>query len=54
MLLDTDRVSIEDCVNQVVTTLELLGMIDRVEPSAYTPQEEEMIRRRLTDLGYLE
>lgn len=54
VLLDTDRSSVEECVSQVVTTLELLGMIDRVEPSAYTPQEEEMIRRRLTDLGYLE
>ncbi len=54
VLLNTDQASIEVCVNQTITTLEVLGRIDKVECSCYTPAEEEMIRRRLQDLGYLE
>ena len=53
VLLNTDQLSIEDSVQRVVTTLELLGRIDKVECSAYTPREEEMIKRRLQGLGYM-
>ncbi len=54
VLLNTDQISLETCVNQTITTLEVLGRIDKVEGSCYTPAEEEMIRRRLQDLGYIE
>ena len=53
VLLDTDKLSVKECADQVVTTLEVLGRIDRVEASAYTPEQEEMIRKRLQDLGYI-
>ncbi len=53
VLLNTDQSTPEECVKQVITTLEVLGRIDKVETSCYTPAEEEMIRRRLQDLGYL-
>jgi len=53
VLLNTDQLTVEDCVDTTLTTLELLGRIERVEPARYTPDEEEMIRRRLQDLGYL-
>ena len=53
VLLNTDQLTVEDCVNTTLTTLELLGRIKRVEPARYTPDEEEMIRQRLQDLGYL-
>ena len=53
VLLNTDRQGVDECVAQVVTTLELLGRLKRAESSRYTPQEEKMIRQRLQDLGYL-
>ena len=53
VLLNTDRQGVDECVAQVVTTLELLGRLKRAETSRYTPQEEKMIRQRLQDLGYL-
>ena len=53
IVLDTDRDTIEESVGKVITTLEGLGLIDRLEPATYTPEEEEMIHRRLEDLGYL-
>lgn len=53
VLINTDTTPVEEGVRQIVTTLELLGRIERVGSSAYTPREEEMIRERLQDLGYL-
>lgn len=53
VLLDTDQLGVEDSVNQLIATLELLGRIERVESSCYTAEEEAMIRQRLEDLGYL-
>jgi adenylylsulfate kinase len=53
VLLNTDQHSVEECVRKVVTTLELLGKIDRSTSPTYTPDEEQMIRQRLQDLGYL-
>lgn len=53
VLLNTDQLSTDESVAQVIKTLELLGRISRHEGAAYTEQEEEMIRQRLEDLGYL-
>jgi len=53
VLLNTDQISVQDAVAKVIATLELLGYVDRVETSCYTPDEEAMIRQRLQDLGYL-
>ncbi len=53
VLLNTDQLSIEQSVNQTLATLEVLGRIGPVETAAYTEEEEEMIRRRLQDLGYV-
>ncbi len=53
ILLDTDRMSVEEAVAKVVATLEVLDLLEKTEGSAYTPEEEEIIRRRLQDLGYL-
>ena len=53
VLLNTDQLGVEEAVQQVITTLELLGRIRPVESSCYTRSEEEMIRQRLEDLGYL-
>ena len=53
VLLNTDQLSVEDSVSQLVATLEVLGRIERREASCYTPTEEAIIRQRLEDLGYL-
>ena len=53
VLLNTDQLSVSQAVAQTVATLEVLGRIERVESACYTAQEEEMIRNRLQDLGYL-
>ena len=53
VLLNTDRLTVEQAVKAVMATLEVLGRIDRVEAACYTPEEEQMIRQRLRDLGYL-
>ncbi len=53
VLLNTDQLTVEQSVNQVMATLELLARIERVDYAGYTPEEEEMIRRRLQNLGYL-
>ena len=53
VLLNTDQLTVEQSVNKVVATLEVLGRIEKVEGASYTPEEEEMIRRRLQELGYL-
>ncbi len=53
VLLNTDQLKADQAVSQVMATLEVLGRIDKVESASYTPDEEEMIRRRLKNLGYL-
>ena len=53
VLLNTDQLGVQESVAKVIATLEVLGHIDRVEASCYTPDEEAMIRQRLQDLGYL-
>ena len=53
VLLNTDHKKVDESALKVMTTLELLGRIERMEGAAYTPAEEEMIRQRLEDLGYL-
>jgi len=53
VLINTDQLSTDEAAAQVIKTLELLGRISRHQGAAYTEQEEEMIRRRLEDLGYL-
>ena len=53
ILLNTDQINIEESVANTIATLEVLGRIERVESACYSPEEEEVIRQRLQDLGYL-
>ena len=53
ILLNTDQLTVDQSVSLVVTTLEVLGRIEKVETACYTPEEERIIRQRLQDLGYL-
>ncbi len=53
ILLNTDQLNLEESVANTIATLEVLGRIERVESACYSPEEEEVIRQRLQDLGYL-
>lgn len=53
VLVNTDQDSAEEGVQRIITSLELLGKIPKVEEASYTAEEEEIIRQRLQDLGYL-
>jgi adenylylsulfate kinase len=51
--VETDRESIDECVKRIIRTAEILGYLAPVHGSSYTPEEEDMIKARLRDLGYL-
>jgi adenylylsulfate kinase-like enzyme len=53
VLLNTDQESSEACCAKTLKTLELLGYVEPYDDSGYTADEEEMIKQRLRDLGYL-
>jgi adenylylsulfate kinase len=52
--LHTDKESVEVSTDKIIKTLELLGHIPAIEGSTdYTPEEEDAIKNRLQDLGYI-
>jgi adenylylsulfate kinase len=53
VLLETDGEDVEDCVKQVLRTLEIMERIPREEGSDYNEEEEKKITKRLKDLGYI-
>ncbi len=59
LVLDTTTMSVEECVEAELAKLEELGYIPKsgeaTEPTdtGYSPEEEEKIKKRLADLGYL-
>ncbi len=53
VLIESDREGVEESVNKIVKTLELMGYIPAVEGEDYSPQEEAKIKQRLKDLGYI-
>jgi len=53
VLLETDRLSVEESVKKSIALLEATGRLKRVETACYTIEEEAMIRKRLKELGYL-
>ena len=53
VLLNTDVETPDDCVQKILSTLRLLGYLPEADSSAYTAEEESIIKQRLQDLGYL-
>jgi adenylylsulfate kinase len=53
VLCNTDVETPEQCVTKIVSTLQILGYLPEIASSAYTAEEEEIIKRRLKDLGYI-
>ena len=56
VIVDTDKETPEESLQKILAKLEELGLLptEKTEPEdVYSPEEEEMIRKRLEDLGYL-
>ncbi len=43
----------EESLSKILTTLEVLGYVPRIEGTDYSPEEEEAVKKRLSDLGYI-
>ena len=53
VVLETDKETREQSIGKVIRKLEELRYIQPAEATQYTEEEEETIKQRLTDLGYL-
>lgn len=54
VLIDSDKETEEESVQKIIRTLELMGYIPGADASEeYTAEEEEKIKQRLRDLGYI-
>jgi adenylyl-sulfate kinase len=53
VLVRSDRETVEESVGRIVATLELLGYVPRVPGAEFSPAEEEAVKKRLKDLGYI-
>lgn len=51
--IDIDHVNIETACNQVLKTLEVLGLVSNLTDQDYSEDEEEEVKKRLQDLGYI-
>ena len=54
VVIESDKESVDQSVAKIIRTLELLGYIPSTgEVGDYAPAEEEKIKERLRDLGYI-
>jgi adenylyl-sulfate kinase len=54
IVAETDKETVEESVSKIIRTLELMGLIPGAPADAeYSKEEEEKIKARLKDLGYL-
>jgi adenylylsulfate kinase len=53
VVLETHRETPEESIQKILQKLESLGYLPRIEESVYTAEEEEKVKKRLEDLGYL-
>ncbi len=53
VVLETDRETAEESVMKIVQKLEYLGYLPPAGEGVYTAEEEEKVKKRLEDLGYL-
>ncbi len=53
VIVDTDKEVPEESCNKIIKTLEILGYIPKIEDYEYSGEEEEIVKKRLEDLGYI-
>jgi len=53
ILIDSDKETVEESVAKIIRTLEVLEFVPRAVGGDYSAAEEETIKKRLSDLGYI-
>jgi adenylylsulfate kinase len=54
VMVETDKEGVDESVNKIIRTLELMGYIPPANAEEeYSEEEEEKIKQRLRDLGYI-
>jgi len=53
ILIDSEKESVEESTAKIIHTLEVMGLIPRVAGDEYSAGDEEVIKQRLKDLGYI-
>lgn len=53
VVCETDKETVKESIDKIVKTLEILDHIPKIENDDYSPDEEQKIRSRLKDLGYI-
>ncbi|MDH4037387.1 MAG: adenylyl-sulfate kinase [Candidatus Krumholzibacteria bacterium] len=53
ILIDSDKETVEESVSKIIRTLEVLEFVPRAVGAEYSAAEEETIKKRLSDLGYI-
>ncbi|HEU4364964.1 MAG TPA: adenylyl-sulfate kinase [Candidatus Krumholzibacteria bacterium] len=53
VVVESDRESVAESVDKIIRTLEVMELIPRAVGGEYSPAEEETIKKRLKDLGYI-
>jgi len=53
VIVETDKETVEQSVDKIIRTLELMGYIPPEEREEYTKEEEKEIKERLRALGYI-
>jgi len=53
VVVETDKESPEESCNKIIDTLERLGYLPKLEGHDYSEAEEDMVKKRLEDLGYI-
>jgi len=53
VVVDSDKETVEQSVAKIIRTLEVMELIPRAVGGEYSEAEEETIKKRLKDLGYI-
>ncbi|HEX6791093.1 MAG TPA: adenylyl-sulfate kinase [Candidatus Krumholzibacteria bacterium] len=53
VVVNSSTETVDQSVGKIIATLEALGYVPRVPGAEYSPAEEEAIKTRLKDLGYI-
>ena len=53
IVVNTGTESVDESHNKIIRSLELMGYVPAEEGTDYSPEEEEKIKKRLKDLGYI-
>ncbi len=53
IVIPSDKESVDESVEKIIRTLEVMEFVPRVAGADYSEKDEETIKRRLKDLGYI-